>query len=327
METDSPRFQKAKKLFIHINFYFKIGWIAGACQLTIFLITPNQGPTQLPRSSMKTILITGASSGLGRALALEYAAQFASSLDLIQTPKLTLILTARRLAELISLKQDIFSLFHNSIVVHVAILDVTDYDSVFTTLDSLAKLVETIDIVIVNAGIGHTFKLVGSQECFNNQRSVIETNLIGAMAVCNWSISHFREFPSKKDGFQLVGMSSVTEVVGLPTSAAYCASKSALKTYFESIQVETYYENISVTILSPGYIDTPMSQNLKNKKYFMISDQEGARIMREYIEEKRSHVYVPSWPWYFISILLTYAPTWLIAMASTRTIKQAQKVK
>ncbi|KAJ3382815.1 Activator of basal transcription 1 [Lobulomyces angularis] len=269
---------------------------------------------------MKNILITGASSGIGKSLALEYASR-ASSIN-----QITLLLTARRLNYLVQLKEEIEKKFSETVRVEVEVLDVTNYEQVFKVFDYFVNKVGVIHTVIVNAGIGQPLNLIGSKSVFKEQKAIIETNLLGAMACINVAIEHFRKsfdkggklkkfidfcnLSLKGSDFRLVGISSIVEAIGLPTAASYSASKVALTNYLNALQVETYYEDITVTIISPGFIDTPMSQDpsVIDERVFLISDTDGAKRMYDVINKKTMKAFIPYFPWTVLAFLLKFVP-------------------
>jgi short-subunit dehydrogenase len=134
--------------------------------------------------------------------------------------------------------------------------------------------------------------------------------VIGALATVDAAVALFR----KQGGGHIVGITSVAGFRGLPTSASYSASKAALDTYLDAVRVETHHEPIQVTALAPGYIDTPINQDMPNRP-FLISVEEGARIAADLIERGVGHATVPRLPWTLIAPLLRRAPTALLARA------------
>ncbi|KAJ3055293.1 hypothetical protein HK097_010950 [Rhizophlyctis rosea] len=231
-----------------------------------------------PTTTPKTILITGASSGLGRGLAYAYAAEYAKKTipSAASGPILNLGLCARRVDELELVKSDIEKV-HKHVRVEVAQLDVTKYSTVPTTLDDLSKrLGQPYDVVVVNAGVGNSGRKIGASDAFEHHQSCVETNVLGAMAVINAAV---KEFKQSKRGGQIVGISSVASHRGLPTSSAYSASKAALDTYLDALRVECYNDNISVTTIHPGYVDTPINKGVRSKP-FLVTVEKAAPQMR-----------------------------------------------
>ncbi|MDX6660053.1 MAG: hypothetical protein QOJ55_875 [Solirubrobacteraceae bacterium] len=139
-------------------------------------------------------------------------------------------------------------------------------------------------------------------------RAIVETNLIGAMATIEAAVALFRR--QGGDG-QVVGISSVAGVRGLPGSASYSASKAGVGAYLESVRAETYREPITVTTIAPGYIDTPINQDMKSRP-FLVDVDKGARITADLIERGVGYATVPRFPWTLVKPLLRVLPTsWL----------------
>ena len=114
-----------------------------------------------------------------------------------------------------------------------------------------------------------------------------------------------------------MGISSVAAARGLPGSAAYSASKAALSVYLEAVRAETYGESIKITTLAPGYIDTPINQDMKSRP-FLIDVDKGAKISADLIERGVGHATVPKWPWTIIRPLLRVIPTSRLARSAPR---------
>jgi NAD(P)-dependent dehydrogenase (short-subunit alcohol dehydrogenase family) len=107
-------------------------------------------------------------------------------------------------------------------------------------------------------------------------------------------------------------VASVAGVRGLPGSASYSASKAGLTTYLEAVHAETYREPITVTTIAPGYIDTPINQDMKSRP-FLIDVDTGARTMADLIERQVRYATVPRFPWTVLAPLLRVLPTSVLA--------------
>lgn len=243
---------------------------------------------------MPSIMITGASSGIGKALAFELAKRGYS-----------LALTARSGDRLEQIRKDIVSA-HNPPAVAVRPLDVTDYDDVFKAVNEMARELGGLDIVFANAGIG-LGERVGRGD-FEKIRRTIEVNLMGAMATVDAAAAYFLE----KGKGHIVGTSSVAAFRGMPRNSAYSASKAGFAVYLETVRMELLKKDIHVTVLYPGYIDTPLSQMLK-KRPFLISPEKGAAIIARLIEKKVKSSTVPVYPWNIIGRVMKILPARVLA--------------
>jgi short-subunit dehydrogenase len=243
----------------------------------------------------KTVFITGASSGIGRALARELAGR-----------GYDLFLTARTLNALEQIRNEIATA-NPERRVEVRQLDVTDDADVAAAIAEAAETLGRCDIVVANAGVGNSGRVgEGNME---RGRLIVETNLIGAMATIDAAVALFRR---QGGPGQIVGVGSVAGVRGLPGSASYSASKAGVAVYLESVRAETYREPITVTTIAPGYIDTPMNQDMKSRP-FLIDVETGARTAADLIERGVGYATVPRFPWRVVAPLLRVLPTSLLA--------------
>jgi len=242
----------------------------------------------------RSILITGASSGIGKALAF------------VLTEKGYSLALASREADLLEqVRRDIVAA-HNPPAVVVRPLDVTDYEDVFAAVPEMAEKIGGLDIVFANAGIA-LGERVGRGD-FEKARRTIEVNLIGAMATVDAGAEYFL----KQGRGHIVGTSSVAAFRGIPRSSAYCASKAGLAIYLEAVRAELFKKHIDVTVLYPGYIDTPLNNMLKTRP-FLITVEKGAAIIARLIEKKVKSSTVPVYPWNIVGRLMKILPTGVIA--------------
>jgi len=183
----------------------------------------------------KVIWITGASSGIGKALAIKFAEN-----------GWIVAASARRenlLKELQNINQNIYPYP----------LDVTDIEKCKLTAKSIIDNLNGIDICVFGTGM-HDPK---SEKQFNLNkiREIMEVNYFGTMNSINSIYNHFSE---KKNG-QISIISSVAGYRGLPAAGAYCASKAALTSFTESLNFEMKMKSVRVSLISPGFIKTPMT--------------------------------------------------------------------
>ena len=243
----------------------------------------------------KNILITGASSGLGRGMAREFA-------------KLgrNLALCARRIDRLEELKHELEGATAG-IRVLVRQLDVTDHDQVFEVFRAFRSELGTLDRVVVNAGIGKG-QPIGTGR-FQTNRETAETNFVGALAQCEAAVEIFRE----QNAGHLVTISSMSALRGMRRHlTTYAATKAGLAVLTEGIRADLLGTPIRVSTIFPGFIRSEMNEKAKNVP-FMVDTETGCRAIVHAIEREKAEAYVPRWPWAPFRVFLRYLPLPVIA--------------
>lgn len=241
----------------------------------------------------KTILITGASSGLGAGMAREFAHN-----------GYNLAICARRLERLEQLKQELESQYGVKVVAKS--LDVTHYDEVFQVFKAFKQELGRIDRIIVNAGVGEGRRIGKGNFAIN--RATAETNFISALAQCEAAVEIFRE----QNSGHLVVISSMSAMRGLPKHlSTYAASKAAVAHLAEGIRAELLHTPIKVSTIFPGYIRTELNEGAK-KLPFEVDEKTGSQALVAAIEKEPVKAYVPKWPWLPMSLAMKVLPLKLV---------------
>jgi short-subunit dehydrogenase len=240
------------------------------------------------------ILITGASAGLGRGMALEFAARGRN-----------LALCARRVELLQSLKAEIATRFPG-VKVAIRALDVTNHEQVFEVFRALNAELGGLDRVIVNAGVGRGAP-VGTGN-FAANKATAETNFVAALAQCEAALEIFR---ARRAG-HLVTIASVAAIRGLPRyQTVYAATKAGLASLTEGIRADLWGTPIKVSAVYPGYIESEISSGAR-KRMFLVDTASGCRALVRAIESERPRSFVPPWPWTPIAFLMRHLPLGLL---------------
>jgi NAD(P)-dependent dehydrogenase (short-subunit alcohol dehydrogenase family) len=246
----------------------------------------------------KTVLITGASSGIGEALALEFGRRGAS-----------VGLLARRAEVLREVAEKVEAAGGRALAVAV---DVRDAGEVKRAVAKVSERFGGVDVLVANAGKGElTLARAFDIEVVTQ---VFAVNLLGAL---NCVAAVLPEMIERGSG-QIVAVSSLAAYRGFPGSGAYCASKAALSTFFESLRVELRPQNIYVTTIHPGFIDTPMTRGRKQKMPFLQDAERAARLMLRAVEARRRTY---AFPWQLAAI--ARAGRWLPAALYDRMLARA----
>jgi short-subunit dehydrogenase len=239
----------------------------------------------------KTILITGASSGLGAEMARQFAGRGHD-----------LALCARRTEKLEALRAEIAAQ-HPAVRVEVRALDVTDDDQVFEVFRGFKADFGTIDRVVVNAGLGKGAPLGTGRYAANRQTAM--TNFVAALAQTEAAMEIFRE----QGTGHLVMISSMSAVRGMPrTLTTYAATKAGVAHLAEGLRAELHGTPIKVTVLYPGYIRSEMNEKVEQSTPLMASTEKGVRAMVDAIEKEKDSAFVPTLPWAPLSVVMRHAP-------------------
>ncbi len=230
--------------------------------------------------TQKVVLITGASSGIGRALALELGKRGAR-----------LGLTARRAPELSKVAEEVSRAGGQALALPA---DVRSADEINEVASRLREKFGRVDVLVANAGMSTT--TAGTQLDASEAGDVITINVIG---VVNSVAAVLPDMLKRGEG-HLVAISSLASYRGMPKSGAYSASKAAVSTLFESLRVDLRRSGVTVTTIHPGFIRTPMTANRKKKLPFLLEvDDAACRIIRAI--ERRARTY--AFPWQLASLV------------------------
>lgn len=239
----------------------------------------------------QTVLITGASSGLGAEMARQLAAKGHD-----------LALCARRTEKLETVKAGILAA-HPDRRVEIRALDVTDDDQVFEVFRAFKKDFGAIDRVIINAGLGKGAPLGTGRYDVNRETAM--TNFVAALAQSEAAMEIFRE----QNAGHLVMISSMSALRGMPKSmTTYAATKAGVAHIAEGLRNELHGKPIKVTVLYPGYIASEMNEGVAQNTPLMVSTEKGVRAMVDAIEKEKDSAYVPPIPWAPMSVLMKHAP-------------------
>ncbi|MGZ4446326.1 MAG: SDR family oxidoreductase [Nocardioides sp.] len=245
----------------------------------------------MSRATSQTVLITGASSGLGAEMARQLAGLGHD-----------LALCARRTDRLEELRAEILAA-HPGRRVEVRALDVTDDDQVFEVFRGFQADLGTIDRIVINAGLGKGAPLGTGRYDANRQTAM--TNFVAALAQAEAAMEIFR---AQGTG-HLVMVSSMSAMRGLPkTLTTYAATKAGVAHLAEGLRNELHGTPIKVTVLYPGYIASEMNEQVAQSTPLMVSTEKGVRAMVDAIEKQKASACVPALPWAPLSVVMKHAP-------------------
>ncbi|WKD85282.1 Putative oxidoreductase SadH [Polaribacter huanghezhanensis] len=230
----------------------------------------------------KVVWITGASSGIGKALAIQ--------LSKLETK---LILSARNEEKLLDVKQEC----DNSEMIKILPLDLEDYSNFNDKVTEAINWFGRVDVLVNNGGISQ--RSLAIETAIEVDKRIMDINYLGTVALTKAVLPHFIE---NKNG-QFVVTTSIVGKIGTPLRSSYAASKHALHGFFDSLRAENHKNNISVTLVCPGFVNTNVSINAltgdgtaQNK--MDVATQNGidpnrfAKLMAKAIDAKKEEVYI-----------------------------------
>jgi short-subunit dehydrogenase len=238
----------------------------------------------------KTVLITGASSGIGRALAMTFAARGAH-----------VAVAARRKDELDRLVREIEE--HGGRAKSY-VVDVGDPSAAAQVVRAADKDLGPLEMVVANAGVGYVGHAATLE--WEDIAKNLDVNARGAMATLHAAIPIFLAHK----GGHLVGVTSLAGRRGLPTAGPYSASKAALSTFLETLRIDLAAAGIRVTDVQPGFVDTPMTVGNKFPMPFLWSADRAARYIVRKLDSAPPTIAFP-WPLAFLTSLSRVLPAWI----------------
>jgi short-subunit dehydrogenase len=234
---------------------------------------------------MKKVIIIGATSGIGRELAKVFSSK-----------GFEVGITGRRTNLLEDLSKELPGKSH------WAQMDVRDPDAAVQTLDKLSSDMGGLDILVINAGVGHDNPSLDWQL----EKETIDTNVSGFTALADAAM---RYFIKSKSG-HVVGVSSIAGIRGSDLVPAYNASKAFMASYLEGMTRKVTKERLPVAItdIQPGFVDTPMTKG--EKMFWVASPQKAARQIYDAILKRKEKAYITR-RWAIIAWVLRLLPRYL----------------
>lgn len=238
---------------------------------------------------MKKAVIIGATSGIGRELALE-----------LHNRGYAVGITGRRDQRLEAAAK---AMGQNAFYTQ---MDVTNTAESRTALEGLIDEMGGMDLIILNAGVGSMRKKLDWQ----NEQQTIAVNVEGFV---NLALQSFTYFEEQKQG-HLVGISSVSALFGYGLAPAYTASKAFISNYMQGLRQKAYHNrsnsNISVTDIRPGFVQTEMTEDNENM-FWVASSAKAAKQIANAIEAEKSRAYITK-RWNIIALLIKLLPNWVL---------------
>ncbi|MDD4915594.1 MAG: SDR family NAD(P)-dependent oxidoreductase [Methylococcales bacterium] len=221
-----------------------------------------------------TVLITGASGGIGSALAEAYAAA-----------NVSLLLQGRNRQRLQAVAAACAA---KGAAVEIATLDLRDLPALETWLDEVCRRAAP-NLLIVNAGLNTHVGRQGEAENWQAVQALLDVNVVAAIATVNAVLPAMRR---RKTG-QIALISSLAAYFGLPVTPSYCASKAALKAYGEALRGWLAAEGIKVNVVMPGYVESEMCRAMPGPKPFLWPAEKAAGYIKRGLRQNRARISFP----------------------------------
>lgn len=241
-------------------------------------------------TSPRSILITGATSGLGAALARLYAG-----------PGMKLALGGRNGARLEAVAGECRA---RGATVRAAAIEVSDRAAMAAFVEA-AEAASPLDLVVANAGISAGFR--DPADIDRHVRSIFAVNVEGVFNTVHPALP----FMARRGKGQIAIMSSLAGFRGLPGAVAYAASKAAVRSYGEGLRGKLKPHGVRVSVICPGYVRTPMTDGNRYPMPFLMDADRAARIIRRGLERNKGRIAFP-WPMYALAWLLAALPDRLV---------------
>ena len=220
------------------------------------------------------IVITGASGGIGAALAKTYSKQ-----------GVHLSLFGRKTFELEKIANECRTLLAT---VSIYTVDVTQTDVLQKTMIDI-DTAKPVDLVIANAGVVNYLTAKYDIESWADTKTLLDVNVIGAFATVSPLITTMRQ---RKHG-QIALISSMAAFYGLPVAPAYSASKAALKAYGEALRGLLCNEGVKISVIFPGFVKSKMSDQFLCEKPFLMSTDKAAKIIKLGLQKNKARIAFP----------------------------------
>ena len=222
----------------------------------------------------RCVLITGATGGIGSALAEVYAQSGC-----------TLILQGRKADSLVELAARCVA---SGARVLTKVLDVRDRAALAAWLGEVSEQ-EAPDLVVVTAGVNTNIGPDGQGEQWADVEALVEVNVLAVMATVDAVLPTMR----RRGSGQIVLLSSLAAWFGLPVTPSYCASKAAVKAYGEALRGWLAPEGIRVNVVMPGYVESAMCRAMPGPKPFLWTPQRAARVIRRGLAKNHARITFP----------------------------------
>ena len=273
------------------------------------------------------IFITGSSSGIGQALAHEYAKRYANNITKSNTSengmpagrihagsqgislnnKINIGLVARRSEHLLTLAQSLQNQYGVTCATYA--LDVRDSAALNAAAQDFIARFGAPNIVIANAGVSRG-TLTEHKEDIKAFQAIFDINVMGMMHTFQPFIAAMKTATKLGEQAQLVGVASVAGIRGIPGSGAYSASKAAVISYCESLRTEMQHYNIAVSTIAPGYVRTPMTELNQYKMPFLMDADVFAEKFANAVAAKKRFKIIP-WQMGVVARLMRLIPPFL----------------